>query len=77
MTLARAVAESNPELYAPVGPPTSLAKRRAINEVSKELRIRRLRQGDHVEAGEIRAAECAQEAIESMENELQFLVGSR
>jgi hypothetical protein len=61
----------------PVAPPVSLAKRRVLNEVAEELKARRLRQGAHVEAGEIRAAECAQESIEALENKLQLLAGSR
>ncbi len=55
----------------------SLAKRRVLNEVTEELKARRRRQSAHVEMGEVRAAECCQESIESLEQELQFLAGSR
>ena len=55
---------------------TSLHKRRVRNAVTEELKARRLRQSEHVEAGEIRAAECAQESIEALEQELQLLKGS-
>ncbi len=54
----------------------SLPKRRAINGVTEELKVRRRRLSAHVEAGEVRAAECCQESIEAMEQELQFLKGS-
>jgi rRNA maturation endonuclease Nob1 len=54
----------------------SLPKRRVRNAVAEELQARRLRQSEHVEAGEIRAAECAQESIEALEQELQLLKGS-
>ncbi len=61
----------------PVAPPVSLVKRRVLNEVAAELKARRRRQGAHVEAGEVRAAECCQESIEALQQELQFLAGSR
>jgi rRNA maturation endonuclease Nob1 len=55
----------------------SLPQRRLLNEVAEELKARRRRQSAHVEAGEVRAAECCQESIEAMEQELQFLKGSQ
>jgi hypothetical protein len=61
----------------PLGPPTDLTTRRAINAVAEELRLRRLRQSDHVAADQVRAAECCQESIEAIEQELQFLAGPR
>jgi len=60
----------------PVTQPASLAKRRVLNEVTEELKTRRLRQAAHVETGEVRAAQCAQESIEALEQELQLLRGA-
>jgi hypothetical protein len=61
----------------PVSPPADLSKRRAINEVTEELKARRRRQSAHVEAEEVRAAECAQGSIEALEQELQLLRGDQ